>query len=150
MGAAPRQPAPRRASISREERPVALRERGPAASHGGSVRAAPRRHLAGAAARRGGRRERQSVASLGGGAAVGSLMGRRRGGRRKPEVARKAPTRSSWALPPHGSSFSKPAFGLVYLGQGERNLGNLLKNLGIVIHIPNLLELFFGGFWISW
>ena len=142
MGAAPRQPAPHHAGISREERPVALRERGPAASHGGSVRAAPRRHLVGAAARR----ERQSVASLGGGAAVRSLTGRLRGCRRKPEVARKAPTRSSWALPPHGSSFSKPAFGLVYLGQGERNLGNLLKNLGIVIHIPNLLELSFDGF----
>jgi len=35
---------------------------------------------------------------------------------------------------------------LVYLGQGERNLGNLLKKLGIGIHIPSLLELFFGGF----
>jgi hypothetical protein len=53
-------------------------------------------------------------------------------------------------LPPHAWSFSNPAFGLIYLGQGERILGNLLKNLGIVIHIPNLLELFFGGFWISW
>jgi len=35
---------------------------------------------------------------------------------------------------------------LVYLGQGERNLGSLLKNLGIGIHIPKLLELFFGRF----
>jgi len=49
-------------------------------------------------------------------------------------------------LPPHVWSFSNPAFGLVYLGQGERNLGNLLKKLGIGIHIPSLLELFFGGF----
>jgi hypothetical protein len=42
VGAAPRRPAPRRVGISREEWPVALRERGPAASRGGSVRAAPR------------------------------------------------------------------------------------------------------------
>ena len=53
-------------------------------------------------------------------------------------------------LPPHAWSFSNPAFGLIYLGQGERNLGNLLKKLEIGIHIPNLLELFFCGFWISW
>ena len=48
--------------------------------------------------------------------------------------------------PPHAWSFSNPAFGLVYLGQGERNLDNLLKYLGIGIHIPNLLELFCGEF----
>ena len=58
----------------------------------------------------------------------------------------KAPAGSGWPLPPHASSFSNPEFGLVYLGQGERNLGNLVKKLGIGIHIPNLLELFFGGF----
>ena len=30
-------------------------------------------------------------------------------------------------LPPLKRSFSNPAFGLVYLSEGERNLGNLLK-----------------------
>jgi len=59
------------------------------------------------------------------------------------EATWKALTKSGWPLPPHASSFSNAAFDLVYLGQGERNLGNLLKNLGIGIHIPNLLELFF-------
>jgi len=44
------------------------------------------------------------------------------------------------------SKFSNPAFVLVYLGQGERSLGNLLKNLGREIYIPNLLKLLFGGF----
>jgi len=53
-----------------------------------------------------------------------------------------APAGSGWPLPPHASSFSNLEFGLVYLGQRERNLGNLVKNLGIGIHTPNLLELF--------
>jgi hypothetical protein len=49
----------------------------------------------------------------------------------------------SFLLPRVKSKFSNAAFALVYLGQGERSLGNLLKKLGIAIHIPNLLELFF-------
>jgi hypothetical protein len=39
--------------------------------------------------------------------------------------------------------FSNSTFALVYLGKGERSLGILLKSLGIAIHIPNPLELFF-------
>ena len=51
------------------------------------------------------------------------------GRRRAPGGGVKAPARSGWPLPPRTSSFSNPEFGLVYLGQGERNLGNLVKKI---------------------
>ena len=41
----------------------------------------------------------------------------------------KAAGGSGWPLPSHTSSFSNLEFGLIYLGQGERNLGNFSKKI---------------------
>ena len=106
--------APPLGGTAREQRP-------PRAADGG---------LAGAAAS-----GRCRTGILGNGGAASREGGGRPEARRTPamrclkgmEATWKALTKSGWPLPPHASSFSNAAFDLVYLGQGERNLGNLLN-----------------------